>query len=113
MTGWRGTPHTSPSGHFPLPLSREAAAGLGGGEPVFSKGARIGGGDITYFFLGVQLAQGAHVCLAGASEPQRAADLCLHLGQLVVSHKLQPLLCAGQSDTPASDIPAALSQDLL
>lgn len=44
MTGRRGTPHTSPSGHFPLPLSREAAAGLGEGSPAYRKGARMGWG---------------------------------------------------------------------
>ena len=71
------------------------------------------GRGITYFSLGVQLAQGAHMCLAlaGASDRWMANDLCLHLGQLAVSHKLQPLLCAGWLYTPAPDIPTALPQD--
>lgn len=54
MTGRRGTPHTSPSGHFPLPLSRAAAAGLGEGSPAYTiKELEWGGEGIPYFSLGV------------------------------------------------------------
>lgn len=71
MTGQRGTPHTSPSGHFPLPLFREAAAGLGGGESVFSKGGRIGGGDVTYTFLWVL---GPHMLTWAWQGPQTTGE---------------------------------------
>lgn len=107
------------SSHFPFwplppPSVQRGSCRAGEGEGSLSSVKELGTGrGITYFSLGVQLAQGAHMCLAlaGASDRWMANDLCLHLGQLAVSHKLQPLLCAGWLYTPAPDIPTALPQD--